>query len=214
IVRYSKGAELFAKGSPADVVFAILGGVAMVHSSCPDGDRVLFQLAGPGDLIGYADFTDPSGGQSQMFEAEALTDCRVALIARRHIMEVLAGLTPGQLLGVVQAINSMWTKVAYRYASFLGMSLRQRLEIVLADLARRFGVADARGIILPEIAQVELAAMIGSSRPMVSKLLGEMSAQGTLIHAGRRHLLLAAPHPLHQVNGASGVHAVASHAHA
>ncbi len=37
--------------------------------------------------------------------------------------------------------------------------------------------------------------MIGSSRPMVSKLLTEMTDRGMLIREGRRHILLAAQKP-------------------
>ncbi len=76
------------------------------------------------------------------------------------------------------------------------MSLRKRLEIVLGELAERFGVPDSRGtLLLPELAQEELAEMIGSSRPMVSKLLTEMTERGMLIREGRRHILIAAQKP-------------------
>jgi len=72
------------------------------------------------------------------------------------------------------------------------MSLRQRLEVVLGELAERFGVPDARGtLLLPELAQEELAQMIGSSRPMVSKLVTEMTEHGVLLKQGRRHILVA-----------------------
>jgi hypothetical protein len=50
---------------------------------------------------------------------------------------------------------------------------------------------------LPELAQEELAEMIGSSRPMVSKLLTEMTERGMLVREGRRHILLAAEKPAH-----------------
>ena len=73
VVRYPKGADLFSKGSPADVVFAVLTGVVKVHSSRAGSDRVLVELAGPGDLVGYADFSDGAGERSQMFDAAALT---------------------------------------------------------------------------------------------------------------------------------------------
>jgi CRP/FNR family cyclic AMP-dependent transcriptional regulator len=197
LVRYPKGAELFSKGSPADVVFAVLSGVVKVHSSRPGSDRVLIDLAGAGDLVGYADFTDSGGERSQLFEASALTNCCVALFTRHHIAEVLKGLDAESLLRIGEAMNSMWSAVAYRYATFLGMSLRKRLEIVLGELAERFGVPDARGtMLLPELAQEELAEMIGSSRPMVSKLLTEMTERGILIREGRRHILLAMPKTL------------------
>ena len=106
---------------------------------------------------------------------------------------MLKGLEPEALLRIAEAINSMWSSVVYRYATFLGMSLRKRLEIVLGELAERFGVPDSRGtLLLPELAQEELAEMIGSSRPMVSKLLTEMTDRGLLIREGRRHILIAA----------------------
>src|SRR5271165_1949665 len=196
LVRYPRGAELFTMGSPADVVFAVLTGLVKVHSSRAGSDPVLVELAGPGDLVGYADFADADGGRSQLFEASALTNTSVALFTRHQISEVLKGLEPEALLRITEAINSMWSSVVYRYATFLGMSLRKRLEIVLAELAERFGVPDSRGtLLLPELAQEELAEMIGSSRPMVSKLLTEMTERGMLIREGRRHILVAAQKP-------------------
>jgi CRP-like cAMP-binding protein len=196
LVRYPKGAELFTMGSPADVVFAVLTGLVKVHSSRAGSDPVLVEIAGPGDLVGYADFADADGGRSQLFEATALTNTCVALFTRHQIAEVLKSLEPEALLRITEAINSMWSAVVYRYATFLGMSLRKRLEIVLGELAGRFGVPDSRGtLLLPELAQEELAEMIGSSRPMVSKLLTEMTERGMLIREGRRHILLAAQKP-------------------
>ena len=203
LVRYPKGAELFSMGSPADVVFAVLTGLVKVHSSRAGSDPVLVEIAGPGDLVGYADFADADGGRSQLFEATALTNTCVALFTRHQIAEVLKSLEPEALLRITEAINSMWSSVVYRYATFLGMSLRKRLEIVLGELAGRFGVPDSRGtLLLPELAQEELAEMIGSSRPMVSKLLTEMTDRGLLIREGRRHILLAAQKPADATAGA------------
>src|SRR5271156_286721 len=200
LVRYPKGAELFSMGSPADVVFAVLTGLVKVHSSRAGSDPVLVELAGPGDLVGYADFADSGGGRSQLFAATALSNCTIALFTRHQIAEVLKSLEVDSLLRITEAINSMWSSVVYRYATFLGMSLRKRLEIVLDELAERFGVPDSRGtLLLPELAQEELAEMIGSSRPMVSKLLTEMTERGILVRDGRRHILLNAPKPVNLV---------------
>jgi len=57
-------------------------------------------------------------------------------------------------------------------------------------------VPDSRGtLLMPELAQEELAEIIGSSRPMVSKLLTEMTEKGILIREGRRHILLTTAKP-------------------
>ena len=197
LVRYPKGATLFSKGSPADVVFAVLSGMVKVHYSRPGRDRVLVEISGPGELVVYADFEESAGERSQLFEAEALSNCCVALITRHHIFEVLKSLEPEVILRLGEAMNSLWSSVVHRYASLLGMSLRQRLELVLGELASRFGVEDSRGVLItPELAQEDLAEMIGSSRPMVSKLLMEMAQQGAISRDGRHIVMRQQKAPL------------------
>jgi CRP/FNR family cyclic AMP-dependent transcriptional regulator len=191
LVRYPKGAPLFSKGAPADVIFGVFSGLVKVYCPRPDGNRILVELAGPGDLIGYADFAEPRGERSQIFEAYALTNTSAALFTRHHILELLKGFDQNVLVQVLELVNSLWSTVAHRYATFLSMSLRERLDVVLHEMSERFGVADSRGTMLTlELAQQELAETIGSSRPMVSKLLTEMTERGTLARQGRRYILV------------------------
>jgi CRP/FNR family transcriptional regulator, cyclic AMP receptor protein len=191
LVRYPKRSPLFLQGSPADVAFAVFNGLVKVYCPGADGNRILVYLAGPGDLIGYADFMDTNRQRSQMFEAHALTSCSVALFTRQHVLKVLKDLDQGVLLKMVETLNGFWSSMVHRYAVYLSMSLRERLQFVLADLGSRFGVQEARGVLLtPELAQEELAEMIGSSRPMVSKLLGEMAERSMIACQGRRYILL------------------------
>ena len=55
----------------------------------------------------------------------------------------------------------------------------------------RFGVDDKRGIlIILELSQEDLAEMIGSSRPMVSKLVGDMVEEGLLARSEQHQYIL------------------------
>jgi len=73
------------------------------------------------------------------------------------------------------------------------MSFRERLEVVLNELGAKFGVRDTRGILLmPELAHADLAEMIGSSRPMVSRLIAEMTEEGLLLRQCKQFILLEA----------------------
>ncbi len=191
LVRYPKRSPLFLQGSPADVAFAVFNGLVKVYCPGADGNRILVHLAGPGDLIGYADFIDDNRQRSQIFEAHALTSCSVALFTRQHVLKMLKALDQSVLLRLLESLNGFWSASVHRYAVFLSMSLRERLQLTLADLGARFGVNDARGVLLtPELAQEELAEMIGSSRPMVSKLLSEMAERSLIACQGRRYILL------------------------
>jgi CRP/FNR family transcriptional regulator len=194
IVRYPKGSPLLATGSSADALFAVMSGMVKVYCSGWHGMRILVDLAGPGDLAGYANLGAPAPGKQPLYEAEALTGASVALFTRHDLLRVLRDLEAGTLLAVTEVVNSFWSAMVHRYACYLVMSLRARLDDVFAELARRYGTPTAQGVmLLPQLGQEALAEMIGGSRPMVSKLLAEMTAEGVIAREGRHYVLLA-PH--------------------
>jgi len=191
VVNYNKGAMVFLQGSPADVMFWVITGLVKVYCPRSDGTRILVNLAGPGDLIGHVDFIDPRGRHAQVFEVEALTKCSVALFTREYVIKLLQSLEHAALLQVIERLNTAWSSTAQWFGAFLGMSFRERLEVVLSELGSNFGVSDTRGILLvPELAHADLAEMIGSSRPMVSRLIAEMTEEGLLLRQGKQFILL------------------------
>jgi CRP-like cAMP-binding protein len=102
----------------------------------------------------------------------------------------LRKLEPDLILTLAENVNSLWAAAVYRYARFLGMTLRERLEVIFAGMAERFGVTEARGILItPELEQESLAEMIGGSRPMVSKLLMEMKQEGVIAREGKHYIV-------------------------
>jgi CRP-like cAMP-binding protein len=191
-VRYSKRTRLFVHGAPADLLMVILNGVVKVQCIQPDGRRFLAELAGPGEVIGYADLNDGKGRHFQAFEAEALTNCTVALITRQRILRLLEEFDRATLVSLFERLNTFWASIAYRYTTFMTLSYSERLAAMLSDVGSRFGVKDARGTLLTlELGHDDWAAMIGSSRPMVSRLLAEMARRRLLAREGKRYILFA-----------------------
>ena len=193
VVNYAKGSMVFLQGSPADVMFWVVAGLVKVYCPRPNGSRILVELGGPGDLIGHVDYIDSRGRRAQVFEVEALTKCSVALFTREHVIKLLQSLDHAALLQMIERLNTAWSSIAQWFGTFLGMSFQERLEVVLSELGARFGVRDARGVILtPELSHADLADMIGSSRPMVSRLIAEMTEEGLLLQQGKQYILLEA----------------------
>jgi CRP-like cAMP-binding protein len=148
-------------------------------------------LSGPGDIIGYADTEDCKGRRSKIFETQALTKCSIALFTRERAVRLLRALDADQAIELYQTLNSFWSSTLHWWTSFLGLPFQQRLEVVLSDLSRRVGVHDNRGtLIIPELSQADLAEMIASSRPLVSRLLNEMEEHGLVQRRGKQYLLL------------------------
>jgi Crp-like helix-turn-helix domain len=108
-----------------------------------------------------------------------------------------------QLLG---DLNATWSVLFERYVRFVGLPFRERLEMVLGNLGDRFGVDDRRGtLIIVDLSHEDLAEMIGSSRPMVSKLIGDMIEEGLLARTKRQLVLLSRAEPPSKLASSSEV---------
>ena len=189
-VNYDKGSVIFLQGSPSDVFFCVFKGLVRVYAPLPDGERTLFMLAGPGDFIGTVNSVDPKGRFVQAFEASAVTRCSAGLLTRGHLTKILQTLNPSVLIQLIEDLNTNWCRTVHWYTNFLGLSLRSRFELVLRDLGARFGIADRCGTLLAlELGHEDYAEMIGCSRPMVSRLIAEMTEQG-LIEQRQRHSIV------------------------
>jgi CRP/FNR family transcriptional regulator, cyclic AMP receptor protein len=190
-VSYPRGAMVFLEGSPGDLFGCVLAGYVKVYCNVANGARVLARLSGPGDIIGYADAEDGKGRRSKIFETQALTKCSIALFTRERAVRLLRSLETDQAIELYSSLNSFWSLTLHWWTSFLGLPFQQRLEVVLSDLGRRVGVPDKRGtLIIPELSQADLAEMIASSRPLVSRLLTEMEERGLVQRRGKQYLLL------------------------
>ena len=191
-VTYEKGVVIFLRGSPADLLFWLVKGFAKLYLPHNDGRRTLVDLARPGDFLGFVNDED-SKGRRQLLEAQALTKCSVGLFTREHLMQLLNKLDHQMAIRLLEQLNAAWSTMFERYIAFIGSSFRVRLEMVLNRLGARVGIEDRRGTLLvPELSHEDLAEMIGSSRPMVSKLIGDMTQEGLLARGEKRHFILCA----------------------
>jgi len=189
-VTYEERATILRCGASADLVFLVFKGLIRVYIPLANGSRILIFIARPGEPLGIIDRVDENGRRQHAVEAEALTKCVAGLLSRQHLAEMLRKLKPDAAIKLLENLHATWSAAFERLARFLGLSFRERLEFVLADLVARFGVEEERGVlIVPELSQEDLAEMIGSSRPMVSKIIADMTEARLLVRHDR-HLIL------------------------
>src|SRR5712671_1661426 len=190
-VVFEKGALAFCEGNADGMLALILSGYVNVYCPIGDGNRTLVRMAGPGELIGYADYVDEKGRRARLFEAQVASKCTLALFSRDHIARLLSGLPTNVLISIIASLNTFWSENVRLFATLLNLPFWDRLTMVLSDLAARAGVRDSEGIILiPELGHEDLAEMIGCSRPMVSRLIAEMIEAGLLSRRGKQYVLL------------------------
>jgi CRP-like cAMP-binding protein len=148
------------------------------------------KIAGPGDLLGNMDFGAEQERSHHVWDARARSNCQIALISREHIAGALQTVPRGILIQFFDRINAERSQLMNRWVKFIGLDYRRRLELVIEELAERFGVVEARGTLLtPEFSHSDFAEMIAASRPLVSKLIAELVDHGLLIQQGRQYIV-------------------------
>jgi CRP-like cAMP-binding protein len=170
------------------MVYCVRRGLVALYTPTKDGSRVLFRIAGPGDLLGYTNFLGEQRSR-QVWEAHARDNCEIALITSGAYRAYFAD-------GAARrSAPTLWTnqRRVVPANGQVGQVCRSQfstpIELVIEELARRFGVSEPRGTLLTaEFNHSDFAEMIASSRPLVSKLIGELIAEGLLIQQGRRYI--------------------------
>jgi CRP/FNR family cyclic AMP-dependent transcriptional regulator len=191
-LSYSSGKLIFSQGSPADIVLWVVKGVVREVCPNPNGTQTLVRLATVGDILGLADRLNDKGQWERRFEAWAASECVLGIVTRDHVRNLLKNMKPEELLTLSERMNSAAAEWVQYYATFLGLSYRERIGMVMAELGRKFGVPDSDGILLTfEPTHSDLAEMIGSSRPVVGRVLSEMIEDGEIGRRERKYILLS-----------------------
>jgi CRP/FNR family cyclic AMP-dependent transcriptional regulator len=203
IVGYEKDGLIFHAGESTDLCYILLSGEVKLYYATPAGERVLVTILRGGGLLGLAELGAGDGREAQgdqLFSAQALSRCKVAIIARMRLTRALRDLSGPQVLAIVEKSNEQWIQLCSRFLGFLTMTVRSRLAHAIKEISDTFGIDDARGkLISLKLSHEDFAELVGASRPMVSKHLKELAQAGVFAKVGGRYivtredLLLGAP---------------------
>jgi CRP-like cAMP-binding protein len=206
VVPYEKHSTIFHSGEAADLVYVLLSGEAKLEYRATDGSELLVSIADAGQMLGL--FAPEDAGSAskprpeQLFTARALSRCKVAIIPTERVARGLQELSADELVRVLENSREHWVRLSCRLLEYLSMGIRFRLTHALSEIADHFGVTDLRGrLIRLRLSHEDLAALVGASRPMVSKHLKELEGDGVLARENGRYRMLA---PGAATNGRAG----------
>lgn len=187
---HAPGSIILRQGDPSRAIFVVRSGLVRVVHLTPGGKGVGVQVLGPGTVLGL---TEVVTGDAYLTTVEAVEDCELESVARRHFVPFLLNhseVALGLLIRVSQDLARLQAGV---FEAAGGGRLSDRLLRQLQALAGNCGVATDRGTLLDVPLTVrDLAGTLGCSRQWASKLLSEIEAQGLIERQGRRILLTEA----------------------
>lgn len=193
VVPYEKDGTIFHSGEAADLVYVLLSGEVKLQYRASDGTELLVAIADAGQMLGLfaPERASPEGRPEQLFTARALSRCKVAIIPTERVVRGLQQLPADKLVRVLENNREDWVRLSCRLLEYLSMGIRCRLTHALSEIAEHFGVADLRGrLITLRLSHEDLAALVGASRPMVSKHLKELEGDGVLAREKGRYRML------------------------
>lgn len=199
-VRIRRPNTIFPEGESSNRIFIMVSGVAKL-SIQNRNERVLVGLVGPGEIFGVSSLLPHS---TRPFRCDAFTDCTVAVVKPETFVDAALGVPLQDLSRVLDVTVGRWWGLLIRYANFVGLGLRERLAGALLEVGAKFGVNDARGLLLTlKLTHEDLADLVGASRQRTTVQLKEFERECSLIRDGRRIIIV--PEKLVQQDGAIAV---------
>lgn len=148
--------------------------------------RTSAALHGSGDIL-------PAGaGEPEPFAAGAriLRPTRLIVLDPRTMMAATS--VPALVQRITETIERQSTTLALQAILVQLTSIEERLELVLPELADRWGTVTSDGVVLPSfLSHTVLAALVGVRRPSLTTALAELSDPGLLRRLADRRWLVA-----------------------
>jgi CRP/FNR family cyclic AMP-dependent transcriptional regulator len=178
---FQRGEVVFHRDDPADSLHLIARGRFAARVSTPQGDSVLLEVLGPGQAFGELALLLP--GAQRTATVSALEDGETHSVFRDDFA-VLQRSHPGVKDVLLRLLAEQLRRVSDRIVEAHYVDADTRVRRRLCSLAETYGDS-----VVP-LTQEDLAAMAGTSRATVNRVLRDEERRGTVaLQRGRVTLL-------------------------
>ncbi|WP_405711844.1 Crp/Fnr family transcriptional regulator [Streptomyces xanthophaeus] len=197
-LTYPPRTPLLHQDEPTAHVLLILTGWTKVTAAYPNGYQALLALRGPGDIIGESAALTR---RPRSASVTALEQVRAVVIEHEAFRTFLTH-CPSAALQLLALTADRQRTGDRRRLEFAALSVRERLAVLLLELAQLHGRRTAEGVeVSVALTKQELAGAVGASREMVQRQLKDLRDRG-VVNTGRRELVIVRPDVLRRIAGA------------
>ena len=171
---YVRRDVIFHQGMRSDAVYAVKSGVIETSGLNANGREVTLSIRGPGQPFGYSEAVLDTARTRQ---ASVLQDAEIWELATPGFMDMLAS-RPDLLLAMLGSVLTRVTKTSEMRADLRGTSAYDRVTYVLAQIAMSTAALARDSKPQLRITHEEISRVCDLSRQTVTKILGELQADG------------------------------------
>jgi CRP-like cAMP-binding protein len=191
--RVMRRETVFRQGDRPDGLYMLTQGRMKLLLRSPGGRALVLAFVDPGEAFGYVAFM---AGTPQTHAAQALVQSWV-LAWKADVLEDVLRRYPAVSRSVLRLtarqIQHGWT----RLHAFITEPVARRLARALLRLTRASRSGKSTRVL---VAQQDLAELLGTTSPTLSRILGRWEARG-LVAAGRERIVILHPEGLVQLAG-------------
>lgn len=176
-----KGQVLHLEGDCPDSAFIILSGIVEISRTGPEGERSIFRLLSPPDLVGLSVIA----GASHSADVSSAEDGSIAVIEGSAMMKMLSR-QPAVALSMIAQLGCLISRLSDEMEDRRFLSVEQRTWKALSKTAG--GPGEVR------LTHEEIAQLIGASRSKVSHALAKLQHEG-ILDCGRGMIQIHIPYP-------------------
>jgi len=173
--RYRKDDTLFHEGDAGDLLYVVDRGRVAIRVTTALGDVVTLTVLGPGATFGEQALVDSSATRTA--SAVALEPVEVLTLHRRDF-EALRSTEPSLDAMLVDLLATQVRRLTVRLQEALFVPADARVLRRLAELVEVYGAEGSHSEI--PLRQDDLAAMAGTTRPTVNRLLRRLEGDGVV----------------------------------
>lgn len=180
---FKKGFAIMTQGFPVPGYFYSTKGRWKHTVVDSNGGETVIGLSRPGDFVGYLKENSP-------YTIEALEDSQVFFYPKEAIQDLLTR-HPELTVRFLENAFEQSQQAQLRLAALMGKSVRERVSMVLSDLAENHGkLSDGAIEIEISLSRDELSSMVGVATETLIRMLSDMRDEGVLMNVGRRMFVL------------------------
>lgn len=186
-----KGTTVFKQGDTATTCHALIDGRIKIQHASPDGQQVVVQFVGPGEMYGtLAMFLSGYPG-----DALAVTDS-VELVWSVDTMKALMLAYPQIAMNTMAMLGDRLEDLQTRVRQLSTQRVERRVAYALLRLARQAGREVSTGVEISfPLTRQDLAEMTGTTLHTVSRILSAWESAGVTA-GGRQQIVVVKPDTL------------------
>ena len=170
-----RGEMIFQKRDPGDSLLAVVFGKIRISTLSADGQEVVLNVLGDGDVFGEIAFLD---GKQRTADASALEETGLLVLERSRFFPFVQA-NPEVAMRLLEILCERLRWVSDNYEDVIFLNLPARLAKRLLRLAKQFGKQTPAGLRVDlKLSQQELGHMTGVTREAVNKVLRQWEEQG------------------------------------